>query len=81
MKITRFLLTQNQGKLPLPLLGVNFRVILHYFIRQNYHKNSQIVTLFPRYGKLPYIFFKSPHFMFSDNCKKLSLSPKNTQTF
>ena len=38
MGITRSLLPQNQGKLPLPLFGGNFWVFLHDFIRQNYHK-------------------------------------------
>ena len=32
--------------LTVPFLGVILMVILHYFIRKNYHKNSQTVTLF-----------------------------------
>ena len=39
-------LPQHQGNLPLPLFGGTFLVILHAFIIQNYHKISQIVTLF-----------------------------------
>ena len=74
------LLPQNQGKLPIPLFGVIIWIVLYDCIRQNYHKNSQIVTIFPHYGKLPYFFFKLPHFMFSENCTKFSLSSKNTLT-
>ena len=54
MGITRSMLPKNQGKSPLPLFRGIFWVILHAFIRQNYHKISQIVTLFTHYGKLPY---------------------------
>ena len=42
---------------PYPFLGVIFRVILHGFIRKNYHINSPIVTPFSIYGKLPYFYF------------------------
>ena len=31
-----------------------FWVSLHDFIKQNYQKNSQIITIFPYYGKFPY---------------------------
>ena len=37
MGITRSPLHQNQGKVPLPLFGGFLKLILHYFIRQNYH--------------------------------------------
>ena len=40
MGINRSSLSQNQGKIPLPLLGVIFWVILHDFIGQNYHKSQ-----------------------------------------
>ena len=56
MGITRSPLPQIQVKLPLPFWGVIFRVILYDFIRKHYHKNSQIVTLFTHYGKLPYFY-------------------------
>ena len=52
---------------PYSCLGVIFGVILHVFKRQNYHKNqSNCYPFFPHYGKLPYCFFKLPHFIFSD---------------
>ena len=38
--MTHSLLPQRQGKIPLPLLGGKFSVILHDFIRKNYHKNQ-----------------------------------------
>ena len=47
MRITRYPLPQNQGKLPRPLLREMFGLILHDFIRKNDHKTSQVVTLFP----------------------------------
>ena len=40
-------LPQHQGGLPLPLFGGNFLVILHDFIRQNYHKNQSYCYTFP----------------------------------
>ena len=50
-----------------PFWGVIFGVILHGFIRQNYHKTSQIVTLFPRYGKLPYFSLNNHILCFQKN--------------
>ena len=44
MVITRSPLPQHQDNLPLPLFGGNFSVILHGFIRQNYHKNQSDPT-------------------------------------
>ena len=46
MRITRSLLPQQEVKLPLPLFGGIFWVILHDFIRQNYKKNSQTLPFF-----------------------------------
>ena len=54
----------------------NFWVILHGFIGENPIKTSQMVTLFPHYGKLPYLLFKLPYSMFSDKCTAYSLSKK-----
>ena len=43
-----FSVTTASAVIPItPLSGVGFPVILHDFIRKNYHKISQIVTLFP----------------------------------
>ena len=38
------------------------------------------LPFFPHYGKLPYFFFKLPHFMFSEKCTKYYLFQKNTRT-
>ena len=67
MEITRSLLPQNQGKLPSPLFGGNFWVILHDFIIQNYHKTQS--NLYPFYLiKVNYpILLKWPHFIFQKN--------------
>ena len=43
-------------------------------------KTVKSLPFFPHYGKLPYFFFKLPHFMFSDKCIKYSLPPKNIRT-
>ena len=66
---------------PYPFLGVIFWVILHAFITQNYHRKqsncypfSLIMVNYP-------IFFKWPHFMFSEKWTKYPLSPKNTKQF
>ena len=64
---------------PYPLLGVICWVILHYFIGKNYHKTSQIVTLSPHYGKLPY-FSLNYHIIYFQKKSKYSLSQKNTRT-
>ena len=48
MGTTRSPLPQNQGKLPLFLFCGIFGVILHDFIRQNYHKNQSNRYPFPR---------------------------------
>ena len=42
-------------------------------------KNSQIITLFPSYGKLPYILFKLPHLCFKKNVQNYLFSPKIQQ--
>ena len=47
MGITRSLLPQHQGNLPLPLFGGNFSVILYDLFRQNYHKNQSDRYPFP----------------------------------
>ena len=62
-------------------MGVIFRVIFCMVLLDNITIKSQIVTLFPHFGKLPYFPFKLRHFMSSENCTLLSLSPLNTQTF
>ena len=39
-----------------------------------------MLPFFPRYGKLPYFFFKLTHFMLSEKCKKYYLSQNNIRT-
>ena len=51
-------------------------VILHDFIRKNYHKISQIVTIFPHNGKLPDFSYTLPHFKFSDVLSIFIFPPK-----
>ena len=47
MGITRSPLPHHQGKLPIPLFGGQFSVILHDFMRKNYHKTSKLRYPFP----------------------------------
>ena len=62
-----------------PFWGVIVSVIFHNFIRQTYHKISQIVTFFPHNGKLPDLSYKLPHFIFSDVLSILIFSPKTPE--
>ena len=65
---------------PYPFLGVIFRVILHNFIRHNYHNKQSNCYPFPLIMVNYPIFSFITTFMFSENCTKLSLSQKNTRT-
>ena len=60
-----------------PFWGWFFSVILHDFIRQNYHKNqSDRTPFFPHYGKLPDFSYKLPHFIFLDVLSIFIFPPK-----
>ena len=63
MGITRSLLPHNQGKFTLPLFGGNF---VSFYQTKLPLKTVKSLPFFPHYSKLPYFFFKLPHFIFSD---------------
>ena len=60
-----------------PFWGVIFSVILHDFIRKNYHKNqSDRYPFFPHNAKLPDFSYKLPHFKFLDVLSIFIFPPK-----
>ena len=64
-------------KYPYPFWGV----ILRDSIRQNYHKTSQIITIFPHHGKLTYVLLKLTHFCFQKNVQNIIIPKKILEQF
>ena len=52
-------------------------IILHGFIRNNYHKNSQTVTLFPLDGKFPFFLLEITIFHVFREMYKIFTFPKH----
>ena len=77
---TRCLLPQHQVKLPLPLFGGNFWVVLHEFIRQKQQKNqSHRYHFFLIMVNYP-IFSLNYQIYISGYISNISISSQSTQT-